>query len=95
MVVVAYCLTSCSFHVGAGATTMPKDKLEAAVKAKLSTQTASSIDSVSCDGGIQATVGAAQTCAVVTGKTSRHATVRVAEIRGSDVGLSIELIPGK
>ena len=74
---------------------MPKDKLEAAVKAKLSTQTASNIDSVSCDGGIQATVGAAQTCTVVTGTTSRHATVRVAEIRGADVGLSIELIPGK
>jgi hypothetical protein len=88
-------LTSCSFHVGTQATTMPKDKLEAAVKNNLSTKTTSNIDSVVCDGGIEATVGAAQTCTVVTGKTSRRASVRVADIRGSDIGLSIELIPGK
>lgn len=88
-------LTSCSFHVGAGATTMPKDKLEAEVKKNLSTKTTATIDSVVCDGGLEATVGAGQNCTVVTGKTSRRATVRVAEIRGADVALSIELIPGK
>lgn len=88
-------LASCSVHVGNQATTMPKEKLEAAVKAKLSLKTTSNIDSVVCDGGLEATVGAAQACTVVTGATSRRATVRVADIRGSDIGLSIELIPGK
>ncbi|MFL0292138.1 DUF4333 domain-containing protein [Mycobacterium sp. SMC-18] len=91
----AVLLASCSFRVGSGATTMSKDKLETAVKNKLSTQTASNIDSVSCDGGIEAAIGATQTCTVVTGKTSRHATARVADIRGSDIALSIEIIPGK
>ncbi|BBZ56904.1 MULTISPECIES: DUF4333 domain-containing protein [Mycolicibacterium] len=88
-------LTSCSFHIGTGAATMPKDKLETAVKSKLSTKTTSTIDSVVCDGGLEAKVGAAQTCTVVTGKTSRRATVRAVDIRGSDIALSIELIPGK
>lgn len=45
-------LTSCSFHIGTGAATMPKDKLETAVKSKLSTKTTSTIDSVVCDGGL-------------------------------------------
>jgi len=88
-------LAACSVHVGGGAATMSKDKLETAVKNKLSLQTESNIDSVVCDGALQASVGAAQTCTVVTGKTSRHATVRVADIRGSDIALSIEIIPGK
>ena len=88
-------LAACSFHVSNGPTTMPKDKLETAVKSKLSLQTSATIDSVVCDGSLQATVGAAQTCTVVTGKTSRHATVRVADIRGADIALSIEIIPGK
>lgn len=88
-------LASCSLHVGSQVTAMSKDQLETAVKNKLSSQTTSHIDSVVCDGGLEGKVGAAQTCTVVTGATSRHAMVRVADTRGSDIALSIEIIPGQ
>jgi Domain of unknown function (DUF4333) len=82
-------------HIGGGVTTMSKAQLEKAVKDKLGTKTASTIDSVVCDGGIEGKVGATQACTVVTGAKSRRAMVTVADTRGSDIALSIEIIPGQ
>lgn len=95
LLTAACLLTSCSVHVGGGVTTMSKDQLETAVKDKLSTKTTSTIDSVVCDGGLEGKVGAAQTCTVVTGAKSRRATVRAVDVNGSNIALSIEIIPGQ
>lgn len=92
---VAGLLASCSLHVGTQVTTMSKDQLEAAVKGKLSSQTTTKIDSVVCDGGLEGKVGTTQTCTVVTGAKSRRAMVKVADTRGSDIALSIEIVPGQ
>ncbi|MCX8558815.1 DUF4333 domain-containing protein [Mycobacterium sp. SMC-16] len=95
LLTAACLLTSCSVHVGGGVTTMSKGQLETAVKDKLSTKTTSTIDSVVCDGGLEGKVGAAQTCTVVTGAKSRRATVRAVDVKGSNIALSIEIIPGQ
>ncbi|WP_285030489.1 DUF4333 domain-containing protein [Mycolicibacterium sp. lyk4-40-TYG-92] len=95
LLTAACLLTSCSVHVGGGVTTMSKGQLETAVKNNLGTKTSSTIDSVVCDGGLEGKVGAAQMCTVVTGAKSRRATVRVADVRGSDIALSVEIIPGQ
>lgn len=88
-------LASCSLHVGTQVTTMSKAQLETAVKDNLSAKTASKIDSVVCDGGLEGKVGTTQTCTVVTGAKSRRAMVKVADTRGSDIALSIEIVPGQ
>lgn len=95
LLTAACLLTSCSVHVGGGVTTMSKGQLETAVKNKLSTKTTSTIDSVVCDGGLEGKVGAAQTCTVVTGAKSRRTTVRAVDVNGSNIALSIEIIPGQ
>ena len=95
LLTAACLLTSCSVHVGGGVTTMSKGQLATAVKDKLSTKTTSTIDSVVCDGGLEGKVGAAQTCTVVTGAKSRRATVRAVDVNGSNIALSIEIIPGQ
>ena len=95
LLTAACLLTSCSVHVGGGVTTMSKGQLETAVKNNLGTKTSSTIDSVVCDGGLEGKVGAAQTCTVVTGAKSRRARVRAVDVNGSDIALSVEIIPGQ
>jgi len=95
LLAAACLLTSCSVHIGGGVTTMSKAQLETAVKDKLGTKTTSTIDSVVCDGGLEGKVGAAQTCTVVTGAKSRRAMVRAVDVKGSNIALSIEIIPGQ
>jgi hypothetical protein len=95
LLTAACLLTSCSVHVGGGVTTMSKGQLETAVKNNLGTKTSSTIDSVVCDGGLEGKVGAAQTCTVVTGAKSRRARVRAVDVNGSNIALSIEIIPGQ
>ncbi|MUL46543.1 DUF4333 domain-containing protein [Mycobacterium sp. CBMA293] len=89
-------VAACSFKVGVEPPSpIPKDKLAAAVKDQLSSKTKATIDSVVCDGDLEPTVGATQTCTVVTGATTRHALVRTAAIRGTDIGFNVEIVPGQ
>ncbi len=77
----------------AAAPGVAKSALESVVKQRLQPKTDDPIDSVDCDGGLEAKVGATQTCSVVVGHDTYRATVTATEIKGGDVNFKIKIPP--
>ncbi|QRY47069.1 DUF4333 domain-containing protein [Mycolicibacterium boenickei] len=68
MIVAAGLLGACSANVEFGRTAgMSKDQLAKTVKEKLEADAGAKADSVTCDGGLEAKVGATQRCVLTAG----------------------------
>ncbi|MGV0888828.1 DUF4333 domain-containing protein [Mycolicibacterium sp. XJ766] len=85
MLVVAGLLGACSANVHVGSTGTPKDQLAKTVKEKLEAQAGKKADSVTCDGDLDAKVGATQRCVLTVKGTKLGVTVTTTSVSGDNL----------
>ncbi|MEW2479410.1 DUF4333 domain-containing protein [Mycobacterium sp. NPDC049093] len=85
MLVAAGVLGACSANVHIGSTGTPKDQLAKTVKEKLEAQAGKKADSVTCDGDLEAKVGATQRCVLTVKGTKLGVTVTATSVSDDNI----------
>lgn len=85
MLVTAGLLGACSANVHVGSTGTPKDQLAKTVKEKLEAQAGKKADSVTCDGDLEAKVGATQRCVLTVKGTKLGVTVTATSVDSDSI----------
>lgn len=86
MLVAAGLLGACSANLEVGKTAgTPKDVLAKTVKEKLEAHAGKKADSVTCDGDLEAKVGATQKCVLTVGGSKLGVTVTATSVNGDNI----------
>ncbi|MEV0671250.1 DUF4333 domain-containing protein [Mycobacterium sp. NPDC050441] len=85
MLVAAGLLGACSANVHVGKTGTPKDQLAKTVKEKLEAQAGKKADSVTCDGDLEAKVGATQRCVLTVKGAKLGVTVTATSVSDGNI----------